>query len=75
MEKSTGIDTVLTKLTYNSVSDTFGDGGVSWSAAFSHDEEVDSGVRASWGLQSNPPSTQVCRSSTPTFSIYIRVYS
>ncbi|CAM6115993.1 unnamed protein product [Calypogeia fissa] len=39
-------------------SDTFGDGGVSWSAAFSHDEEVDSGVRASWGLQSNPPSTQ-----------------
>ncbi|BFI25676.1 epidermal growth factor receptor substrate 15 [Marchantia polymorpha subsp. ruderalis] len=43
---------------FNSVSDTFGDGAASWSAAFSHDEEVDSGMRASWGFQSYPSSTQ-----------------
>ncbi|KAL3702512.1 hypothetical protein R1sor_020534 [Riccia sorocarpa] len=43
---------------YSSINDTFGDGGASWSATFSHDDEVDSGVRASWGLQSYPSSTQ-----------------
>ncbi|KAG6548689.1 hypothetical protein Mapa_009844 [Marchantia paleacea] len=43
---------------FNSVSDTFGDGAASWSAAFSHEEEVDSGTRASWGFQSYPSSTQ-----------------
>eukprot|EP00897_Mesotaenium_endlicherianum_P004787 jgi/Mesen1/4336/ME000022S03623 len=40
--------------------DTLGDGRPAWASSFDeHEEEVDSGVRASWGLQSNPPSTQV----------------
>ncbi|KAL2650183.1 hypothetical protein R1flu_018311 [Riccia fluitans] len=43
---------------YNSGTDAFGGGGVSWSTAFNHDDEADSGVRASWGLQSSGPSTQ-----------------
>ncbi|KAL2649255.1 hypothetical protein R1flu_017383 [Riccia fluitans] len=43
---------------FSSINDTFGDGGASWSARFSHSDEVDSGIRASWGLQSYPSSTQ-----------------
>ncbi|KAL3701908.1 hypothetical protein R1sor_019930 [Riccia sorocarpa] len=43
---------------YNSGSDAFGGSGASWSTAFNHDDEADSGVRASWGLQSSGPSTQ-----------------
>lgn len=44
---------------FHSGSDAFGGGGVSWSTAFNHDDEADSGVRASWGMQSSAPSTQV----------------
>ncbi|KAG6549724.1 hypothetical protein Mapa_008704 [Marchantia paleacea] len=43
---------------FHSGSDAFGGGGVSWSTAFNHDDEADSGVRASWGMQSSAPSTQ-----------------
>eukprot|EP00271_Cylindrocystis_brebissonii_P021929 TRINITY_DN816_c2_g1_i2.p1 TRINITY_DN816_c2_g1~~TRINITY_DN816_c2_g1_i2.p1 ORF type:complete len:1396 (+),score=380.02 TRINITY_DN816_c2_g1_i2:115-4188(+) len=50
----------------SSMTDAFSEGGgvgPSWSAAISrhaqepNDDEAESGVRASWGLQSNPPST------------------
>lgn len=39
-------------------SDAFGGNGSSWGFGV-HEDEADSGARASWGLQSNPPSTQV----------------